>query len=137
MNRLEEESIFKRFQNNYLDFPTGEIIHQDSPDFIIKNESIIGVEITQVFKDQDLPTGSLIRAKEVFKSNVLTNVVSLLKSSPISKCIISISFNDNLFNKKLNPRTIAKQCYQCIIAEAQNFRSKEFMKLKIKYRCST
>ena len=81
MNFSEEESILSRFKNSYGHFPIGKITHPDKPDFIIEGEQKIGIEITQVFKDQNSPKGSLIKAKDTFRRNLLSNLVSELKST--------------------------------------------------------
>ena len=40
------------FKKRYHSFPEGEITHADKPDFIINSNRKIGVEVTQIFKDQ-------------------------------------------------------------------------------------
>lgn len=121
MVNIEEVSIFQRFQSNYPGFPLGKIIHPDKPDFIIQGDDVIGIEITQVFKNQDSLTGSLVRTKENFKRGVLQIVVNLLNATNFPKCVLSIEFNDHLFTKKHNSRTIATKCYDQMISKASIF----------------
>jgi hypothetical protein len=121
MNKTEETSILQRFRKNYSDFPVGEITQPNNPDFMVQSDSVLGIEITQLFKDQFSSTGSSLREKEVFKRNVLDNIVSLLNTSTFPKCVLSIEFNDSLFTKKLDPRALALKCFDSIISETVHF----------------
>jgi len=58
-DKFEEASILQRFRNNYLGFPLGKITQLNNPDVVIEGDLTVGIEITQVSKDQDSPTGSL------------------------------------------------------------------------------
>jgi hypothetical protein len=116
MNEAEERSILSDFQKTYPKFPAGKITHRDKPDFTIEGDQVIGVEITQVFKDQDSPRGSLIKAKKTFQRQLLTNIVSELRQTNFPKCIISIDLNDSVYSRRLNAKQIAKQCLNHILA---------------------
>jgi hypothetical protein len=55
-NRKDEIKVFNFFKDNYVDFPSGEIIYSDKPDYRIKTaEGLIGIEITEaVINPRDL-----------------------------------------------------------------------------------
>ncbi|CAN5435994.1 hypothetical protein BH10BAC3_BH10BAC3_07920 [soil metagenome] len=57
MDQSEEKSTLLRFQKEYPQFPIGKISQPNRPDFIIKGKDIIGIEITQVFTDQNQLAG--------------------------------------------------------------------------------
>lgn len=117
MDNTEEESILTRFRNLYEYFPNGKTTQPDKPDFIVDGELIIGIEVTQVFKDQDSPKGSLIRAKDSFQRHLLSNIVFDLNSTDFPKCIIAIHLNDEVFSKSLNAREISKLCFAVILTK--------------------
>ena len=55
MTRSQEEFVFCAFKELYHDFPVGEYIRGEQPDFVIHTvNKLIGVEITQVFIDNYL-----------------------------------------------------------------------------------
>ena len=120
MDFYEEESTLKRFQNLYSQFPSGEISHPEKPDFIIKGERVIGIELTQVFKDQDDPKGSLIRAKDTFRINLLANLAETLNKTDFPKCSIAAHINDKNFSRKLDARAICKLCLPEILLQRNN-----------------
>jgi len=126
MNRAEERSILSGFQKTYPKFPSGKITQLEKPDFIIEGDQVIGVEITQVFKDQNSPKGSLIKAKNTFQRHLLTNIVSDLRQATFPKCLISIDLNDSEYSRHLNAKQIGKQLLKHILAnqnviQGQNF----------------
>ena len=116
MNQAEESAILSDFQKRYRKFPSGKITHSDKPDFIIEGDRIIGIEVTQVFKDQDSHKGSLIKAKNTSHRHLLTNIVSDLRQTTFPKCLISIDLNDSAYSRDLNARQIGKQWLNHILA---------------------
>ncbi len=115
MNNFEEISIFHRFKNSHKNFPIGDIRKQECPDFIVEGEKIIGVEITQLFKDQDSPDGSLLKAKNSFQRHLLTNIVSKLKDINFPKCLLAIHLNDKLYSTSLHSRGISESWFEDIL----------------------
>jgi len=49
-----EQNILDRVKELYTSFPPGKINHSDSPDFIVSGSRNVGIEITQVFHDNNL-----------------------------------------------------------------------------------
>lgn len=120
MTTAEDKSTLLRFKELYSQFPIGEITQPDKPDFIINGQTAIGIEVTQVFKDQDNFGGSIIRAKDTFRRNLLTNIVDILNSTDFPKCSIAVNLNDTSFNKSLSARTISKACIPKILSWQKN-----------------
>jgi hypothetical protein len=119
MNELEERSILARFKSLYRDFPEGIESQPDKPDFIIAGEIKIGIELTQIFKDQHLSGGSLFKKKETFHIHLLQNAVDLLSKAGFPCCTIAIHLNDEVFENNLSARSIANSCS----AEIMKFQS--------------
>lgn len=126
MDKAEEKFILSEFQNNYANFPEGKLTQPDKPDFLVEGERIIGIEVTQVFKDQDFPSGSIIKAKNTFQRHLLTNAVSDLKSTNFPKCLISVDLNDSAFSTNLNAREIGKLWFADIIENKNYIRDYNF-----------
>lgn len=126
MNKAEEESILLEFKNNYANFPEGKLTQPDKPDFVVEGEQNIGIEVTQVFKDQDSHSGSVIKAKNTFQLHLLTNTVSELKLTNFPKCLISVDLNDSVFSKKLNARQIGKLWLSDILRNQNYIRDYNF-----------
>ena len=120
MDTHQEKFIFDIFKKRYLDFPVGKIRHLDKPDFIIHSNRKIGVEVTQVFKDQDLDNGSFLRRKQTFKQHLLTNIVTSLKFEYFPKCIVAVRLNDKFFTGKEDARQIAQACINDILSKKSN-----------------
>jgi hypothetical protein len=52
--KIRERRFLDEFSNNYPEFPEGEIVDSESPDFLIKQkERIVGVEIVDFIRGQD------------------------------------------------------------------------------------
>lgn len=112
---LLEKSIFDKFEKSYNSFPQGKVEHIDKPDFIIHSHKKIGVEITQIFKDQESLKGSLSKSFEEITRKVSEEIIGLLSENQKPKCYISIHLNENEFPPQLNPKDIAKFCFIDII----------------------
>jgi hypothetical protein len=115
MDDIEERSILSRFKSLYCDFPKGIISQPNKPDFIVEGEVRIGIELTQIFKDQHLPGGSLFRAKETFHIYLLENVVGFLMKVSFPCCTIAIHLNDEVFETTLNARVVANSIFNEIL----------------------
>ena len=124
MNKVEELSILRRFQSNYSLFPEGEIEPTEQPDFIINGCKKIGIEITQIFQDQENPKGSLIRKIETYQRHLLEDTVEALKDIGARFCLIDIGISKQNFSTSLKPKILARICtteIQNNIPETANF----------------
>jgi hypothetical protein len=111
---LLENSIFDKFKKSYNPFPQGKIDHIDKPDFIIHSNKKIGVEITQIFKDQESKKGSLLKSVEEITKKVSEEIIFLLNKNQKPKCYISVHLNENEFPSQLSPKEIAEYCFSDI-----------------------
>lgn len=123
---LIEDSIFKKFKKSYNKFPQGKIEHIDKPDFIIHGDKKIGIEITQIFKDQELEKGSLLKSVEEITKKVSEEIIHLLRKKKKPNCYITIHLNKNYFPPQLNPKEIARNCFNDI-DKKMNTRRKNYI----------
>jgi hypothetical protein len=117
MNFNEERNTVERFRKLYFHFPDGEISQPNQPDFIVSGKTVVGIEVTQIFMDQNNPGGSLIKAKDSFRRNLLENIVEALKQTNFPKCTIAVHLNDEFYSKTLNPGEISKVCLADITSQ--------------------
>jgi len=117
INQAEENSILLKFKEAYKDFPEGIIDQPDKPDFVVNGEKKIGIEITQVFKDQNLSNGSLIMAKVSFLINLHDNLLSKLEEVDFPNCIFSIHIKNEIYSNKLDAREISTYCFEEFISK--------------------
>lgn len=117
MNKKEliENSIFNKFRKSYEKFPSGKIKHIDKPDFIIYGDKKVGVEITQIFKDdQESEKGSLLKSVEEFRKKVSEETLSLLREKQSPKCWLEIHLNVSEFPTQKSPKETAQVLYKDI-----------------------
>lgn len=129
MNKLDEDFILQKFRSNYAYFPEGHLRHIDKPDFIIEGLQKIGIEITQVFHDQNEPTGSTIKARNTFHYHISANVLEKLVQTNFPKCIFALYLNESKYSRNLNSRQIADLCHLSILSkkdQVQKFGFYEF-----------
>ena len=94
MTRSHEEYVFKAFKELYHDFPVGEYIRDEQPDFVIKTgNKLIGVEITQVFIDNYLNTSLNKKRKENLHKLFGENLCKKLSLIIPYKFVLSIDFS--------------------------------------------
>ncbi|MFH4967466.1 hypothetical protein V8G61_04600 [Gaetbulibacter sp. M240] len=106
---ITEKSVFEKFKKSYVNFPSGEIEHIDKPDFIIHSKEKIGIEITQIFKDDfKSEKGSVLKSFEETTKRVSRELLNLLIEKQIPKCCINIHLNVKEFPIKKSPKEIAK-----------------------------
>ncbi|SHJ91875.1 hypothetical protein SAMN04487911_1583 [Arenibacter nanhaiticus] len=106
---ITEKSVFEKFKKAYVNFPSGQIEHIDKPDFIIHSKEKIGIEITQIFKDDfKSEKGSILKSFEETTKRVSSELLHLLIGKQIPKCFINIHLNENEFPIKYSPKEIAK-----------------------------
>lgn len=115
MKREREEFIFYKFKNCYKDFPAGEVDNEniDRPDFIIKGEKKIGIEITEVYQDS-YRKYSKMKQKSSDRNNFSILLVDMLQRNVTFKFEVSIQFNEHEYIKKREVNTILGSLYEVI-----------------------
>ncbi|QXP73300.1 hypothetical protein H0I31_06280 [Tenacibaculum sp. AHE15PA] len=111
-----EKSIFDKFRKSYPEFPSGRTEHIDKPDFIIHSKQKIGVEITQIFKDDYKSNkGSLLKSIEEITRRVSEEILNLFREKQIPRCYLIIHLNKNEFPLVSSPNKIAEIFFNDII----------------------
>jgi hypothetical protein len=100
MNNAEEKYWFEKFKESFKDFPDGHIIHRDKPDFIIQlDNKTIGVELTQIFKDNTVDSSLNEKRKESLRSMVGNTLCDKVQSLiPCGVCL-DINWSKKDFSK--------------------------------------
>ncbi len=116
MSAKNETYVFDYFKDNYQDFPKGEVIHQDKPDYLIKTDAkLIGVEITEAVIDPI----ELLKYK--FQISITDDVLDQLKDK------LPFTFNINVDLKKDADLPIQKKIK--VVQEVIDLCSKECLNL--------
>jgi hypothetical protein len=92
MSKAFEKYIFEKFQQEYNDMPTGEVIFSDRPDVIIKTSTkdTIGIEITECIYDEKLMSESEYQIR--FNKLVMAELEKILPY----KFILSIELDSRI-----------------------------------------
>lgn len=121
-----ERSIFSKFQKAYHEFPSGEVVHADKPDFIIEGSRRIGVEITRMFQDHFNQSGSMLKLVEEYQRKVLMSLTELLRQNKMPHCVVSIDLGDSRFPSKIHPHEVARSCAADIVRRTKSEVSTDF-----------
>ncbi len=72
LQKARERAYLQRFRENLADFPEGEIVPSEHPDFLIKTQPRwIGIELTEYVQEPHEDRGSPMRAQERTEDKVL------------------------------------------------------------------
>lgn len=100
MSDSEEEYIFNAFKRLYPDFPSGQYIHADRPDYIISSANrTIGVEITQIFIDNYLNESINEKRKETLRGLLGDSLCEKLDLIVPFRFVLSIDFGTKNFSR--------------------------------------
>lgn len=113
MNKKEREQkererqYLEVFRRNYQAFPVGEVVSDESPDFIIKGgKKTVGIEVTQIFKDGPEEKKPL-QGQESLQRQIIDKAKLKLECNNrgIAKGLVSVHFNTNykLSNRDIGP----------------------------------
>src|SRR5690606_6010026 len=103
----------------------------DKPDFIIYAKKKIGVEITQIYKDdQESQKGSLLKSLEEYTIRISEEIIELLKKHQKPKCIIAIHLNKNAFPAEINPKQIALFIFNDINKNVNFSKTKYYLEIE-------
>jgi len=91
MDKSEEKYFLYLFKKHYSEFPGGEIIEFESPDFLVNHgNKTIGIELTKIFqKDNSIKVNP--QTKDSIQNDVIERVRNLLIKSKQNTFEISIA----------------------------------------------
>ena len=99
MTRSQEEYLFNTFKELYNDFPKGDCLRGERPDFVINTrEKRIGVEVTQIFIDNYLDESLNEKRKESLHFKFGVSLFEKLSPIMPFKFVLSIDFSSKDFS---------------------------------------
>jgi hypothetical protein len=114
MERQHEKYILDQFRVLFSDFPIGEIIHTDKPDFLIKvDNKTIGIEHTQIFNDIHIDDKNNNKRKESIRRMVGNSLSKKLGLIFPRTFILSIDFSEKEFANNDITR-IVSHCFESL-----------------------
>lgn len=88
-----ESGHFKVFRLGLLDFPDGEVLHEDNPDFlVITKTGPLGIELRQLFHPRP-KTGPPLQALESIRNAVLEQARELCELRGLPPLFVSVDFD--------------------------------------------
>lgn len=110
MKATQEEFYYKQFQKHYSEFPLGKSIQGDKPDYVLHcSDKTIGIEITQVFIDNQYEIKSKEKEKESLQNELGNILCSKFESIMDFKFVLTIQFSKETLSKK-NFKSIISVC---------------------------
>jgi hypothetical protein len=95
-----ERAYLQRFRQNFADFPEGEVVPFEHPDFLIKTQSQwIGIEIIEYHvQEPDKSRGSLTRAREGTEDKVLRMASEQHQSKGLPPVAVHVHWNSHEYS---------------------------------------
>ena len=111
MSKSELEIIIiDSFKENYKDFPKGELLQSESPDFTIVNGDIkIGIEIAEVFQDSHASKGSKLKQIESVQKKFEESLMEAIQKHTEKHLVLGVEL--------VSPHTIASNMIEALVKE--------------------
>jgi hypothetical protein len=92
LRKARERAYLERFRENFADFPEGEVVSFEHPDFLVKAKPRwIGIELTEYHvQEPDKGRGSPMRALEGTEDKVLRTASEQYQSKGLSPVVVSV-----------------------------------------------
>jgi hypothetical protein len=92
LQKARERAYLQRFRENFADFPEGEVVLSERPDFLIKAQPRwIGIELTEYHvQEPDEGWGSSMRAQEGTEDKVLRTASRLYQSKGLPTVAVHV-----------------------------------------------
>jgi hypothetical protein len=97
VKKAKERAYLERFRENLADFPKGEVVSFERPDFLIKTQSRwIGIELTEYHvQEPDDGWGSPMRAREGTEDKVLRTASAQHQSRGLPAVAVHVRWNSH------------------------------------------
>ena len=97
LQKAREWAYLQRFRENFADFPEGEVVSFEHPDFLIKSQSRwIGIELTEYHvQEPDKGWGSPMRAQEGTEDKVLRTASTQYQSKGLPAVAVHVHWNSH------------------------------------------
>ena len=95
LQKARERAYLERFRENFAEFPEGEVVSSESPDFLVKSRPRwIGIELIEYHvQEPDEGWGSPMRAQEGTEDKVLRSASRLYQSKDVPPVVVSVLWN--------------------------------------------
>jgi hypothetical protein len=95
VQKAREGAYLQRFRENFADFPEGEVVSSESPDFLVKTQPRwIGIELIEYHvQEPDEGWGSPMRAQEGTEDKVLRTASRQYQSKDVPPVVVSVLWN--------------------------------------------
>lgn len=118
--------LLSNFKEAYVQFPIGEVIPGESPDFLIRTDSkLVGIEIAKIFKD-DTGSGSLLRLRESLHREIGRKIIEKTKLYTDKPFALNIHFNERIKVDKQRKNEIITECLSEILFVVLNHDAGDF-----------
>jgi hypothetical protein len=97
VKKARERAYLERFRENFADFPEGEVVSFEQPDFLIKMQSRrIGIELREYHvQEPDEGWGSPMRAREGKEDKVLRTASKRYQSKGLPTVAVHVHWNSH------------------------------------------
>jgi hypothetical protein len=97
VKKARERAYLERFRENFADFPEGEVVSFEHPDFLIETQSRrIGIELTEYHvREPDEGWGSPMRAREGTEDKVLRTASAQYQSKGLPTVAVHVHWNSH------------------------------------------
>jgi hypothetical protein len=97
LQKARERAYLERFREKFADFPEGEVVSFEHPDFLIKTQSRrIGIELTEYHvQEPDEGWGSPMRAQEGTEDKVLRTASAQYQSKGLPAVAVHVHWNSH------------------------------------------
>jgi hypothetical protein len=95
LQKARERAYLERFRENFADFPQGEVVPSEHPDFLIKAQPRwIGIELTEYYvQEPDEDRGSSMQAQEGTEDKVLRKASEQHQSKDLPPVVVNVLWN--------------------------------------------
>jgi len=115
MKKKEEKYYLELFKRNYQDFPEGQILESESPDFLISTKGkILGIELTKIFQKSN-PKRLSLQASDSIITDIILRIRNLFEMNNLLGYEVHLDFHvDKNIVKELREE-LAKKLFDVII----------------------
>jgi|25_taG_2_1085351.scaffolds.fasta_scaffold05748_3 hypothetical protein len=130
MKKDRELDYLNRFKSLYENFPSGEILESEQPDFIVESKrGKIGIELTELFQDSHLRGYSKFQQESSSRHLFTNELIAILQNYVSFTFHIGIEFNEFKPVNKLNKTLILKKAFRATINRISNLENKQMIEI--------
>jgi hypothetical protein len=134
MNKELEKIHVNGFASAYENFPSGKIIPSETPDFIINTKNgKLGIELTQIFKDEE-SHGSSLQAQEKQRLKLIQQTKVIYENNNKAPISVYFKFNIDQIITNSNISELAQYLAKTLIST--NFSSNKTTRINFFEQCS-